>query len=81
MKNKKVKRESFQAHFAEDFHQGESDCKVQLINPGVSVDDLTRRECYWQHELEIFHMNGLNERKGFLFYLGFLSHIPTHIVF
>ena len=34
--NKKVKQESFHAHFAEGLHQGESDWEVRLIDQGVS---------------------------------------------
>ena len=33
------KQESFRAHFAEGFHQGESNWEVRLIDLGVSVDD------------------------------------------
>ena len=67
MRNKKVKQESFHAHFAEDLHQGESDWEVRLIDQGVSVDDVRRRESYWQHELDTFQPNGLNEREVALF--------------
>ena len=45
LRNKKVKQESFHAHFAEDLHQGESDWEVRLIDQGVSVDDV--RDSYW----------------------------------
>ena len=67
LRNKKVKQESFHAHFAEGLHQGESDWEVRLIDQGVSVDDVRRRESYWQHELDIFQPNGLNEREVALF--------------
>ena len=66
-RNKKVKQESFHAHFEEGFHQGESDWKVKLIDRGVSVDDVRQRESYWQHELHTFQPNGLNEREVALF--------------
>ena len=36
LRNKKVKRESFHAHFAEGLHQGENDWEVRLIDQGVS---------------------------------------------
>ena len=67
MRNKKVKEESFHDHFAEGLHQGESDSEVKLTDQGVSVDDVRRRESYWQHELETFQANGLNEREVTLF--------------
>ena len=76
LRNKKVKQESFHAHFAEGLHQGESDWEVRLIDQGVSVvdqgvsvDDVRWRESYWQHELDTFQPNGLNEREPFLIQL------------
>ena len=63
MGNKKVKQESFHAHFTEVLHQGEIDWEVRLIDQGFSVDDVRRRESYWQHELDTFQPNGLNERE------------------
>ena len=67
MRNKKVKQESFHAHFAEGLHQGENDWEVRLIDKTVSFDDASRRESYWQRELDIFQPNGLNEREVALF--------------
>ena len=58
-RNKKVKQESFHAHFVEGLHRGESDWEVRIIYHGVSVDDVRRRESYWQHKLDL---NELNER-------------------
>ena len=43
LKNKKVKQESFHAHFPEGLHQGESDWEVRLIDQRVSVDDVRQR--------------------------------------
>ena len=62
-----IKKESFHAHVAEGLHQGESDLKVRLIDQGVSVDDVRRRKSFWQHELDTFQPNGLNEREVALF--------------
>ena len=67
MRNKKVKQESFHAHFKAGLHQGESDWEVRLIDQGFSVDDVRRGESYWQHELDTFQPNGLNEREVPLF--------------
>ena len=80
MRNKKVKQESFHAHFTEGLHQGESDWKIRLIDQGVSVDDVRWRESYWQHEMDTFQPNGLNEREVALFSLTLISYIPIHIV-
>ena len=51
----------------EGLHQGESDWEVRLIGQGVSVDDVRQRESYWQHKLDTFQSNGLNEREVGLF--------------
>ena len=67
MRNKKVKHESFHAHIVEGLQQGEKDWEVRLIDQGVSVDDTRRREPYWQHKLDTFQPNGLNEREADLF--------------
>ena len=67
LRNKKVKQKSFHDHFAEGLHQGESDWEVRLIDQGVSVDDVRQRESYWQHKLDTFQSNGLNEHEVGLF--------------
>ena len=51
----------------EGHHQGESDWEVRLIDQGVNADDVSRRESSWQHELDTFQPNGLNEREVALF--------------
>ena len=50
LRNKRVKQELFHAHFAEGLHQRESDWEVRLVDQGVSVDDVRRRESYYEHE-------------------------------
>ena len=67
LKNKKVKQESFHAHFEKDGHNGICDWEVRLIDQAENVDDLRRRESFWQHELDTFQPNGLNEREVALF--------------
>ena len=67
LKRKKVKQESFNAHFAEADHNGEEDWEVRLIDQTDNVEDLRKKESFWQHELEIFQPNGLNEREMALF--------------
>ena len=44
--NKKVKQESFHAHFMEGLHQGENDWEVRLIDQGISADDVRLRGSY-----------------------------------
>ena len=57
LRSKKVLQESFHV----------SDWEVRLIDHGVSVDDVRQREFYWQHKLDTFQPNGLNEREVALF--------------
>ena len=67
MKKKKVKQEPFNAHFAEANLNGEEDWEVRLIDQTENVEDLRKRKSFWQHELETFQPNGLNEREVALF--------------
>ena len=46
-KNKKVKQESFHAHFADGAHSGEGDWKVRLIDRSDSTEDLRKRASFW----------------------------------
>ena len=64
---KKVKQESFNAYFEEINHNGENDWEVRLIDQTDNVENLGKRESFWQHELDIFQPNGLNEREVALF--------------
>ena len=60
---KKVKQELFNAHFAEVNQNGEDDWEVKLIDQTDNVEELRKRESFWQHELNIFQPDGLNERE------------------
>ena len=62
-----MKQESFKAHFAKANQDGEEDWEVRLIDQTDNVEDLRKRESFWQHELETFQPNGLNEREVALF--------------
>ena len=46
-KNRKVKQESFHAHFADDFHSGKGDWEVRLIDQSDSTENLRKRESFW----------------------------------
>ena len=67
LKRKKVKQESFNAHFAYVNHNGADDWEVRLIDQTDNVEELRKRESFWQHELDTFQPNGLNEREVALF--------------
>ena len=66
-KKRKVKQESFHAHFADGAHSGEGDWEVRLIDQSDSTEDLRKRESFWQHELKTSQPNGLNECEVALF--------------
>ena len=78
-----MKQESFNVHFAEADHNGEEDWEVKLIDQTDNVEDLRKRESFWQHELENFQPNRLNEREVALFdiYLSCLLVILTHNIY
>ena len=63
LKGKEVKQESFHAHYEETGHNGESDWEFILIDQADSVEDLRKRESFWQHELNTFKPVGLNDRE------------------
>ena len=63
LNGKKVKPELFNAHFAEVNRNGEDDDEVRLIGRTDNLEELRKRESFWQHELDIFQPSGLNERE------------------
>lgn len=68
-KKHKVKQESFHTYIGEGVHHKERDWEVMLIDQAESVGDLKRRESCWQHKLDTFQSNGLNERQVTFFNL------------
>ena len=62
-KGKKVIQESFHSHFTDECHCGENDWSVTLIDQAENLDDVRRKESFWQHELDTFEPRGLNERE------------------
>ena len=67
IKGNTVKQASFHAHFEDDKHHGISDWEITLIDQTDSVNDLRRRESFWQYERDTFQPNGLNECDVALF--------------
>ena len=57
LKEKKLKQESFSVHFEEVNHNGEVDWEVWLIDQTDNVEDFSKREYFWQHELDTFQPN------------------------
>ena len=58
---------SFHAHFAKPDHHGNSDWEIILIDQGGDLNQVRRKESYWQNKLDTFMPNGLNERTVSLF--------------
>ena len=67
LKERKVKQESFNAHFAEVNHGGEDDWEVRLTDLANNVEERRKRKSFWQHELDTFQPNGLNAGEVALF--------------
>ena len=57
-----VYQEQFLRHFNAEGHNGMGDWKITIIDRAENVLPLRRRESYWQHRLDMFIPNGLNER-------------------
>ena len=43
-------------------HNGMEDQKITIIDRAENVLEIMRRESYWQHRLDMFIPNGLNQR-------------------
>ena len=56
-----MNQESFNTHFAEVNDEG--DWEVRLIDQTDNVEQLRKRDPFWQHELDTFQPNGLNEHE------------------
>ena len=49
LKGKKVKQESFNAHFVEVNHNVEDDLEVRLVDQTDNVEEIRKGESFWQH--------------------------------
>ena len=65
-----VYREQFHRHFNYEGHNGTEDWKITIIDRVENVLELRRRENYWQHRLDTFIPNRLNERCYNLFHVS-----------
>ena len=50
-------------HFCSENHNDMEDWSFQLIDQSDSLERLRERESFWQHKLNCFIPNGLNERE------------------
>ena len=56
-----VYQEQFHRHFNSEGHSGMQDWKITIIDRAENVLELRRTESYWQHRLDTFILDGLNE--------------------
>ena len=57
-----VYQEQFHRHFNYEGHNWVEDWKITITDRAENVVELRRRQSYWQHSLDTFIPNGLNER-------------------
>ena len=57
-----VYQEQFHRDFSSDEHNWMEDWKINIIDRAETFLELRLRESYWQHRLDTFISNGLNER-------------------
>ena len=60
-KIRNVYEEQFHRHFNSEGHYGMKDWKIIIIDRAENVLELRVRESYWQHSLDTFTLDGLNE--------------------
>ena len=57
-----VYQEQFHRDFSSDKHNRMKDWKIIITDKAETFLELRLRESYWQHRLDTFISNGLNER-------------------
>ena len=56
-----VYQEQFHCHFNSQGHNGMDDWKITIIDRAENILELRCGESYWQHRLDVFIPNELNE--------------------
>ena len=62
----KIEQASFHDHFCQAGHSGISDWSLKLIDQADDETSLRIKESFWQHKLNTFVPNGLNEREVYI---------------
>ena len=75
IKRNTVKQALFHPRFEDDKYHGISDWEITLIAQTESVDDLRRREPFWQYERNTLQPNWLNELDVALIFSGLTHYI------
>ena len=63
---KLVEQASFHSHFCQEGHNGIADWSIKLIDQADDETTVRKKESFWQHKLNTFVPNGLNEREVFI---------------
>ena len=50
-------------HFLQNDHHGMEDWEFQVIDKSWNLNKLRERESFWQHKLQVFIPQGLNDRE------------------
>ena len=58
-----IQQACFHDHFCQPEHNGISDWSLKLIDQAGDEPTLRKKESFWQHKLNTFAPNGLNERE------------------
>ena len=58
-----IQQANFHDHFCQAGHNGISDWSLKIIDQAEDETSLRRKESFWQHKLDTFAPNGLNERE------------------
>ena len=58
---------AFTGFFVLLFASKEKKIFILLIDQSNNIEELRKKESFWQHELDTFQPNGLNEREEALF--------------
>ena len=58
-----VQQAHFHHHFCEEGHHGIEDWSIKLIDQADDLPGVRLKEAFWQHKLNTFVPNGLNERE------------------
>ena len=62
----KIEQASFHDQFCQAGHSGISDWSLKLIDQADDETSLRVKESFWQHKLNTFVPNGLNEREVYI---------------
>ena len=58
----KIQQAHFHDHFCQEGHHGMGDWSIKLIDQAEDLPGVRLKESFWQHKLDTFAPNGLNER-------------------